>query len=1232
MNKLITIERYGIKLVIKLRHLFSLLLVGLVIASMGIVLLPRSAIPKSFAQQIPTTPTVPVCGVRKLSDETAYTGPALPNPAFSNIISPSGGNGGISNYQYWPGTSTLDPRWYVEQNGSGNSPIFYVYDATTNSLINSFTINIPTAYQGQLTVSPFALDSAGNIYIGTYADSSAGGAVMQWLWSPGDTSATLGWASYTSNLVEGGLYSYVDSNGIERIAAPLQTDSETFNASTGSVMGTNNIVGNSVINALSYNNDLVVMANNGTIEIWNSTATTETFYMSAGAAGSSWFNPSGANILPNGNIVVTSYQNRSVAFFSSSGGLLGTIGADYGAGDPLPYVDPSTEVVVANSNIYYLANNPYSAPNTIVSLSITTANDYLAAPQNVPFQLGLGAGIQTSASSNNYFPSGTTPSVSVYFNQWWQNNASQFSGTYTIRDMSQILSNQSGTAVPFSIPANSSDYVNNTATVPLTLPTPNPGMYEVNVTLSQGSTVVGAACTDYSIGAANDSFFNPSTLPSGQDTSGITLAHDFGQKLYRSSYNIDACFPGVTNPTSTTTINCSTAMINDISSAAALAKQDGIAYDFQLGTGTTFDQNAIASGQWQRLVGLVVAQFPEITDWECWNEPDNNSFSSPAAYVTNALEPCYNAIKAVSTSNQVIGISNENYSVSNYSQYVAAGALNYLNIVAFHGYTGWNKSEVEQGNIIPSIYNNTGETGQIQALQTYLASKGYSGPLYDTESGYWNNTSASPYNYYNQGDLLVTKMILYQSDGISRYSNFFNVGGYQVNGTYWSLIGGSQNILNPGGLAAINYEANLGGRQFLNWLPTGVPHTFAALYGPSATNNNDVVATWADSYNVNVVPTLSGGGSMSVTSEYGDTSTLNNGSMLTLANQVQYISVPNGQTLNIQAAESYGTNYALVSQGASATASSSYVCSNGTTVNPNVVLYGIDDAGGNNYICSGRDNSNVWSATYADNNPTLTITLKNPVTIDRVFISSTSIGSSLTGLRNYVVKVNSGNGVFNPVATVSNLYFNRNNLVSFPAQTVSQIEITNMQINYSGYGNGLPPGFWPSMGTNNDLTSIYDVEAYGPGTGIGTPPTISTNSLANNQSIYSQWPISTTITPSSTNTITQAQLLIGGQLVQTDTAYPYNFVLDTTKFNDGTYNVEIIAKDNQGNTTTADYNLNIINGDFNGLNSVGLSDLIILAQNYGKPGDYAQGNITGGSDIGLPDLIILAKNYGYKLP
>ncbi len=1190
--------------------------------------------PKANALTQPQTPTVPICGARNNADVEQYTGPALPSPAYVNEIEP-GGNNGINSYMYWPGSSGQDPRWYIDQAVTTQSITFFIYDATTDALINNFTISIPSALQGQATQSSFAVDPSGNIYIGTYAPGGNGGTISQWLWSPGDTSATEGWSVKTPGLLVGAVYGYTDSSGVYRIAGvtgnPTASDiyaaaySDTYNATDGTYMGTNNLIGNGVQPAYAHNNDLVsVDTNSGSVYIWNSTATNELFYMSAGT--NSWMLPNGANELANGDIVTVSYIGDLSAIFSPTGVLLGKIYGNTYAGNPLDVINGGP-VQVINGRIYYVAENPYSTPNKLTYFTTTTEADYLASPQGAPFSLGIGAGLSTNAAYN-YFSYGTTPQVNLNFNQWWQGVATDYTGSYTVSSLNQVINGQTGTSQSFSIPGSLSDYTNSTTAVPLTLPPATPGVYAVNVQLLQSGTVVGADCLTYTVGAANDSF-NPATLPSGADTQGIALAAAFGQKLYRSTYNLDACYPGVTDPTSTTTLNCPSSMISDIQSAATLAAQDGVTYEIQLGTGTTFDQNAVSNGQWQRLVGLMVAEFPSVTDWECWNEPDNNSFSSAASYVTTALEPCYNAVKGVSASDNVIGISNDNYSVSNYQSYVSAGALNYLNIVAVHAYTGFNRSFEEQGMIIPSIYSPS-ETGSLQSLQTYLKSVGYSGPIYDTESGFWNNTPSMPYNYYDQGDKLVRKMILEQSIGMDWNSNFFNIGGYEVNGAYWELLGGADNVLTPGGLAAINYTANLGGRSFQTWLPTGVPHTYAALFGPSSTSPNDVVAVWSDDYNVSIVPSLSGGGSINVTSEYGVSSSLNYQATLNLSGQVQYLSVPSGQSISIAPYESYAVNYASTAAGASAVASSSYACGS-TTLNPNKVLSGIDDAEGNN---SEDCNGPIWTASESDSNPTLTINLSTPETLDRIYISSYSIGSILTGLRNYQVEVGNGSGL-TTVANISNQWYNRNNLISFTPQTVSQIVITGMQINYSGYGNGLPPGFWSS--SFPDLTSIYDVEAYAPGTGATIPPTnnLSLPDMINGYT-HSYAPLDVVAQDSSGSGIKGIDLYIDGLLNNSVSSSSYDFTLDTLKMTDGNHNLTVMTSDNNGYTTTTPLPIIVNNGDLNSDGKVNLSDLIILAQNYGRAGSfsYSQGNITDSNStttpqVGLSDLIILAQNYGW---
>lgn len=53
-----------------------------------------------------------------------------------------------------------------------------------------------------------------------------------------------------------------------------------------------------------------------------------------------------------------------------------------------------------------------------------------------------------------------------------------------------------------------------------------------------------------------------------------------------------------------------------------------------------------------------------------------------------------------------------------------------------------------------------------------------------------------------------------------------------------------------------------------------------------------------------------------------------------------------------------------------------------------------------------------------------------------------------------------------------------------------------------------------------------------------------------------------------------------------------------------------------------------IPGDANLDGKVDFSDLLILAQNFGRPGDFTQGNFNGDFFVTFPDLLILAQNYG----
>jgi hypothetical protein len=175
-----------------------------------------------------------------------------------------------------------------------------------------------------------------------------------------------------------------------------------------------------------------------------------------------------------------------------------------------------------------------------------------------------------------------------------------------------------------------------------------------------------------------------------------------------------------------------------------------------------------------------------------------------------------------------------------------------------------------------------------------------------------------------------------------------------------------------------------------------------------------------------------------------------------------------------------------------------------------------------------------------------------------------------------------------------------------------------------------------------DTSNPVNISAQSSAAMVTTPagssqlPTVSFNALPNNTVIHGgTYSLAASAAPVSGNTISQVQLLINGAVVQTLTTSPYTFTVNTTSYTNGNNTVAVKATDNHGNVNTASATAIVTNGDLNTDGCVGLSDLIVLAQNYGKSGTfgYAQGNILGSTtapQVSLSDLIILAKNYGYK--
>lgn len=86
----------------------------------------------------------------------------------------------------------------------------------------------------------------------------------------------------------------------------------------------------------------------------------------------------------------------------------------------------------------------------------------------------------------------------------------------------------------------------------------------------------------------------------------------------------------------------------------------------------------------------------------------------------------------------------------------------------------------------------------------------------------------------------------------------------------------------------------------------------------------------------------------------------------------------------------------------------------------------------------------------------------------------------------------------------------------------------------------------------------------------------------------------------------------------------------------GNYVASLISNgvfDAAGNAVAGNLSVNFfyLMGDVDQSRSVNFDDLLIVAQNYGKPGTFAQGDIDYSGNVGFDDLLLLAQNYGQSL-
>jgi len=150
------------------------------------------------------------------------------------------------------------------------------------------------------------------------------------------------------------------------------------------------------------------------------------------------------------------------------------------------------------------------------------------------------------------------------------------------------------------------------------------------------------------------------------------------------------------------------------------------------------------------------------------------------------------------------------------------------------------------------------------------------------------------------------------------------------------------------------------------------------------------------------------------------------------------------------------------------------------------------------------------------------------------------------------------------------------------------------------------------------------------------PPTTSITSPTNNQEVYgNNTSIVTTATANNGGSINSSTLSVNSNLVQTITTPPYNFDINTLSYKDGSITISVSSTDNENNSTSASATVYVSNGDLDHSGAVNISDLAIMANNWGKANQtYEEGNITGAvgsNSVNLSDLAILASNWGWIL-
>ena len=815
-------------------------------------------------------------------------------------------------------------------------------------------------------------------------------------------------------------------------------------------------------------------------------------------------------------------------------------------------------VVTPESPLYYDPTSQsllFFNSTGVVSVPLSSIQALVEAPasplQGLGDTLGIGAGLSTGVTAG-YFAPGGAPTVTASFDPWWRYYPDPLALSYWVADSTQVTSNQlpSPAVVPLSWAGVSSG---SPLQFQLGLPAATPGVYLVNADLvdEATSTTVGSTCLTYSVGMAGDTL-DFSALAPGADYGGpapergVQLAAELGTGLMREQLSLTALLPTCT-PANITAADCGPSALTNWSSvdpateeAAVEAKALGVNFEVQVGQNNTTNVLVLDNGFWQQDVEAILEHFaqsaPDLEYVEAWNEPNAAGYSA-TSYLSGILEPFYEAVQTANAADgthlQVVGASvvgMDNGAKGWWGQFAKAGGFSYLNVVGFHPYPGYDRSFEEEGS--PQF---------IAWLKGLMAGHGAASlPLWDTEQGWWTDGEET---FFDVGNWAPREWMWLRSLGVDNWDYFITEGDFGAFG----LIRGDDSYVTPGAIGLMTVSNLLGERPFLKQLSLGIPHAYGMLFGPPAdgSSSNDILAVWTDDLKVNAEVALSSGPSAATiytTSALGAPGSIavstSSPTPLQLSGAPLYLEVPADDTLTVGPAEPFGPNLALAATGATASASSAWATSWNS---PSAVIQGTADAEGEGSLGS----TPAWVSSQTDSSPWVQVDFPGAETVDRVIVSTSTLGSVVPGLRNYSVELEEPSG-WVTVGSVVNEYFNRMEEVSFPAASgVTAVRVVITALDYNDTVGGLPPSWWVLAST--DYAVVYSVEAYGPGSeGAPTTTTTLTGTDSTTTSSSSTTAISSTTITSSTVPIASTTTVVSAGGATTSSSVPSATILTAT--------------------------------------------------------------------------------------